>query len=196
MIITSIKPNISRAQAVARFCGGFNRLRHGWPRIVTDFYIPYRFFRLTRGGRPSTDTFIAADAVTGKLDLIQFDRLPEEGACMPVDTAMVAEERVAEEEAYRLVRESMMRSIFLKGFFKLSRLNVEIELAASAHILYWVGVYERDERAHLEIINALRGRFEGAKLRELVAEWFQPRQEGGVVSEDLLENRSWKRSAD
>jgi hypothetical protein len=197
MIITSIKPNISRTQAVARFCGRLNRLRHGRPRIVTDFYIPYRFFRLTRSdGRSSTDTFIATDAVTGKLDLIQFDRLPEEGACMPVDTAMVAEERVAEEEAYRLVRESMMRSIFLKGFFKLSRLNVEIELAASAHILYWVGVYERNERAHLEIINALRGRFEGAKLRELVAEWFQPRQEGGAVSEDLLENRSWKRSAD
>jgi len=73
---------------------------------------------------------------------------------------------------------------------------VEIELAASAHILYWVGVYERNGRAQLEIINALRGRFEGAKLRELVAEWFQPRQEGGAVSEDLMENRSWKRSAD
>jgi hypothetical protein len=200
MIITSIKPNISRAQAVARFCGRFNRLRHGRPRIVTDFYIPYRFFRLTWGDRrSSTDTFIAADAVTGKLDLIQFDRLPKEGACMAVDTAMVAEERVDEEEAYRLVRESMMRSIFMKGFYKLSRLNVEIELAASAHILYWVGVYERNERAHLEIINALRGRFEGAKLREMVTEWFQQRQEsagGPTVREDLLENRSWKRSAD
>jgi len=197
MIITSIKPNISRPQAVARFRGRLNELRHGRLRIVTDFYVPYRVFRLTRtDGRSSPDAFIAADAVTGKLDLIQFDRLPEEGACMPVDTAMVAEERVAEEEAYRLVRESMMRSIFLKGFFKLSRLNVEIELAASAHILYWVGVYERNGRAQLEIINALRGRFEGAKLRELVAEWFQPRQEGGAVSEDLMENRSWKRSAD
>src|SRR5262249_36283976 len=191
MIITSIKPNISRAQAVARFCGRFNRLRHGRPRIVTDFYIPYRFFRLTRSDvRSSTDTFIAADAVTGKLDLIQFDRLPEEGACMAVDTAMVAEERVNEEEAYRLVRESMIRSIFMKGFFKLGRVNVEIELAASAHILYWVGVYERDERAHLEIINALRGRFEGAKLREMVTEWFQPRQESAgrrPVGEDFLE---------
>ena len=178
MIITSIKPNITRAQAVAKFCGRFNALRHGRPRIVTDFYIPYRFFRMTwSDGRSSNDAFIAADAGAGKLDLIQFDRLPEEGACMAVDTAMVAEERVYEEEAYRLVREGMMRSIFMKGFFKLSRVNVEIELAASAHILYWVGVYERNERAHLEIINALRGRFEGAKLREIVTEWFQPRRE-------------------
>src|SRR5262249_29362827 len=145
MIITSVKPNISREQAVAKFRGRFNELRHGRLRIVTDFYIPYRFFRLTRGdGRSSTDTFIAADAVTGKLDLIQFDRPPGEGDCMAVDAAIVAEERVDEEGAYRLVRESMMRSIFMKGFFKLSRVNVEIELAASAHILYWVGVYERN----------------------------------------------------
>jgi hypothetical protein len=173
MIITSIKPNISRAQAFAKFRGRFNELRHGPLRIVTDFYIPYRFFRLTRSdGRSSPDAIIAADAVNGKLDLIQFDRPPKEGACMTVDTAMVVEERVDAEEAYRLVRESMMRSIFMKGFFKLRRLNVEIELAASAHILYWVGVYERNERAHFEIINALRGRFEGAKLREMVAEWF------------------------
>jgi hypothetical protein len=53
---------------------------------------------------------------------------------------------------------------------------VEIELAASLHIPYWVGVYERDGRARIEIVNALHGRLEGAKLRELVAEWFQPHE--------------------
>jgi hypothetical protein len=171
MIITSIKSNTSRDEAVAKFCGRLNELRYGRPRIVADFYIPYRFFQITR-----TDTFLAADAVTGKLDLIQFDRLPEESQRMTVDTAMVAEERVSEEEAYGLIRESMTRSIFMKGFFKLSHVNVEIELAASLHIPYWVGVYERNDLAHLEIINGLRGRFEGAKLREIVSGWFQPRQ--------------------
>jgi hypothetical protein len=191
MIITSIKPNISREQAVGKFCGRFNELRHGWLRIVTDFYIPYRFFRLTwSDGRSSTDTFLAADTGAGKLDLIQFDRLPEQGHCMAVDTAMVAEERVDEEGAYRLIRESVVRSIFMKGFFKLSRVSAEIEPATSLHIPYWVGVYERNGRAHFEIINALRGRYEGAKLRELVAEWFQPRREsagGPTVREDLPE---------
>jgi hypothetical protein len=95
---------------------------------------------------------------------------------MTVDATMVAEERVCEEEAYILVRESMMRLVFMKGFFKLTRVNVEIELATRLHIPYWVGVYERNDRAHLEIINALGGRFEGAKLREIVTNWFQPRQ--------------------
>jgi len=175
MIITSIKSNISRERAVAKFRGRFNELRHGRLQMVTDFYIPYRFFRMYRSDRrSSTNTFLAVDAVTGKLDLIQFDRQPEEGSCLTVDTAMVAEERVNEEETYRLVRESMMRSIFMKGFFKLNRVNVEIEMITSLHIPYWMGVYERDDRAHLEIINALRGRLEGAKMREVVAEWFQP----------------------
>jgi hypothetical protein len=68
--------------------------------------------------------------------------------------------------------------------------DVEIELAASLHIPYWIGVYERNDRAHLEIINALQGRFEGAKLREIVTEWFQPRQER------ISGTRSWKREAD
>jgi hypothetical protein len=177
MIITSIKSNTSREEAVAKFCGRFNELRHGRLRIVADFYIPYHFFRMNRSdGRSSPPTFLATDAVTGKLDLIQFDRLPEEELRITVDTAMVAEERVNEKEAYRLVRESMTRSIFMKGFFKLSRVSLEIELAASLHIPYWIGVYERDGRARIEIVNALLGRLEGAKLRDMVAEWFQSLQ--------------------
>jgi hypothetical protein len=172
MIITSIKPKTSAEGAVAKFCGRLNKLRYGQARIVSAFYIPYRFFQIDRAGG-----VLAADAVTGKLDLIQFDRLPDEGSRVVVDTTMVAEERVSEEEAYRLLRESMTRSIFLRGFFKLRSVNVEIELAASLHIPYWIGVYERNSLAHLEIINGLQGRFEGAKLREIVAEWFQPRPE-------------------
>jgi hypothetical protein len=177
MIITSIKSNTSREEAVAKFCGRFSELRRGRLRIVADFYIPYRFFQLEwNDGRSSTGAILAADAVTGKLDLIQFDRLPEDEQRMTLDTAMVAEKRVNEEEAYRLIRESMTRSIFMKGFFKLSRVNVKIELAAILHIPYWIGVYERDGRARIEIVNAMHGRLEGAKLREIVAEWFQPRQ--------------------
>src|SRR5262249_22323709 len=144
---------------------------------AAEFYIPYRLFQLSwRDGRKEAGAFLAADAVTGKLDLIRFDEPPAEPYRMSVDTAMVAEERVSEDEAYKLIQESAIRSIFMKGFFKLTSLNAEIKLAASLHIPYWIGVYEKRGRAHLEIINALQGRFEGAKLREIVAEWFQPRQ--------------------
>jgi hypothetical protein len=174
MVITSVKPNITRDQAVGNFRGRFNELRHGRLRIAVDFYVPYRFFQMTwDNGRRKSDTILAADAVTGNFDLVEFNQLPGAVERMTVDTRMTVEERVSEEEAYRLVRERMTRLVFMKGFFKLSRVSVEINLAASLHLPYWVGVYERHGRAHLEIINALQGRFEGAKLREIVAEWFQ-----------------------
>jgi hypothetical protein len=174
MLITAVKPDITRDQAVAKFRGGFSQLRHGRLRVAAEFYIPYRFFQMTWDhGRIKIDTILAADAVTGKFDLIEFDQLPGAGEKMNVDTQMLVEERVSEEEAYRLVRERMMRLVFMKGVFKLSRVNVEVNLAANLHLPYWVGVYERQGRAHLEIINAMQGRFEGAKLREIVAEWFQ-----------------------
>ena len=174
MLITAVKPDITREQAVAKLRGGFSRLRHGRLRIATDFYVPYHFFQMSwDNGRRKADTVLAADAVTGKFDLIEFDRLPAEVERMSVDTAMFAEKRINEAEAYRLVRERVMRLVFMKGFFKLSRVNVEINLAARLHLPYWVGVYERKGRARLEIVNALQGRFEGAKLREIVAEWFQ-----------------------
>lgn len=181
MLITSVKPNVTREQAVAKFRGRFSQLRHGRLRVAADFYVPYRFFQMSwqmrwNDRQRKTDTFLAADAVTGKLDLIEFNQLPADGERAHVDTQMIAEERISEEEAYRLVRERMMRFVFMKGFFKLTRVNVEIKLAASLHLPYWVGVYERQGRAQLEVINALQGRFEGAKLREIVAELFQPRQ--------------------
>jgi len=174
MLITSVKPKITREQAVAKFRAGLSELRRGRLRAVTEFYVPYRFFQLNwSDGRRAAETFLAADAVTGRLDPIEFDQLPADGEMVSVDARMIAEECVSEEEAHGLIRERMMRSVFTKGFFKLTSVDVEINLAASLHIPYWIGVYERQERAHLEIINGLQGRFEGAKLREMVAEWFQ-----------------------
>ena len=62
-------------------------------------------------------------------------------------------------------------------FDKVMRLRRLRYSASSFEESFWSGgslddLYERNDRAHLEIINALRGRFEGAKLREMVVEWF------------------------
>lgn len=175
MLITSIKPDITREQAVTKFRGGFSEWRHGRLRVVSDFYIPYRLFRITwQDGRRNTDTFLALDAVAGRLDLIEFNHSPTEDHLMRVDGPMIVEGGISDQEAQNLMRERMMRSVFMKGFFRLNRVNVDLELAERLHIPYWVGVYERRGQAHLEVINALHGRFEGARLREIVAEWFHP----------------------
>lgn len=175
MRITSITPITTREQAIALFRGRLGQFRYGRLRLVVDYYIPYRFFQLTWGGaRKRTTTCFAADAVTGGLDLIEFNQLPTEQEKSSFETERFAENRIGEDEALRLVRERTMRLIFMKGFFKLSRVEMNIELVASLHIPYWVGVYEQRGVAHLEIINALRGRFEGSKLREILAEWAHP----------------------
>ena len=181
MIIASVKPNITRDQAIARLRWRTRRLKHEPLRLAVDFYVPYHFFQTTwEDGRNKSVAFLAADAVTGALDLIEFDRLPEDGEIMNVDTRMTAEERIGDEEACNLFRERILKLTFRKkGFFKASRLNVEAQLAARLHIPYWIGVYEHDGRAQIEIVNALQGRLEGAKLREIVGEWFQPRQTEG-----------------
>lgn len=173
VLITSVKPNITREQAISKFRGRLQRLKHGRLRAAVDFYIPYRFFRTSwDDGRRKMGAFLAADAVTGKLDLIEFNQLPLGGEVVDVNTHLVAEERVRREEACEMVRDRIAGLAFKKrGFFRLSRLNVEVELAASLHIPYWVGVYERQEGAQIEIVNALQGQLEGAKLREIVAEW-------------------------
>jgi hypothetical protein len=177
VLITSVKPNITRDQAVTKFRWRLRRLKHGRLRFAVDFYVPYRFFQTTwDDGRSKSVAFLAADAVTGKLDLIEFNQLPADGEIVNVDTQMIAEERINDEEARSLVRERILGLTFnKKGFFKLSRVNVVAELAARLHLPYWVGVYERDGRAQIEIVNALRGRLEGVKLREIVTEWFQSR---------------------
>src|SRR5262245_9883299 len=113
------------------------RLKHGRLRFAVEFYIPYRFFRTTwDDGRSKSVAFLAADAVTGKLDLIEFNQLPADGEMVNVDTRMIAEERINDEEARNLVREKILGLTYKKnGFFKLSRLNVVTELAASLHRL-------------------------------------------------------------
>ena len=177
MLITSVKPNITRDQAGAKFRWRLRQLKNGRFRFAVDFYVPYRFFQTTwDDGRNRSVAFLAADAVTGKLDLIEFDQLPADGEIVSVDTQMIAEERINDEEARGLVRERLLGLTFnKKGFFKLSRVNVVAELVARLHLPYWVGVYERDGRAQIEIVNALRGSLEGVKLREIVTEWFRLR---------------------
>ena len=176
MLITSVKPNITRDQAGAKFRWRLRQLKNGRFRFAVDFYVPYRFFQTTwDDGRTQSVAFFAADAVTGKLDLVEFSQLPADGEIVNVDAQMIAEERINDEEARNLVRERILGLTFnKKGFFKLSRTKVVAEMAARLHLPYWVGVYERDGRAQIEIVDALQGRLEGAELREVVTEWFQP----------------------
>ncbi len=176
MLITCLKSEVTRARATWMFTGAFRELRRGRLRAVIDFYIPYHLFRVTIGNcRATTDSVFAMDAVTGKLDPYQFEQPPATEHLLLIKTPYCAPTRLDGEQALALLKERLMRMVFLKGFFKLSKIQISGELIASWYMPYWVGVYERHHRVHLEVIDAVRGKFEGAKLREIVTDWFRVR---------------------
>jgi hypothetical protein len=148
-------------------------LRYGRLRLVMDFYIPFRMFRMKlENGKHSRELLMAADTVTGGLDPYQFPEAPAGEELMRIEISRCAPMLLSETETLKLLEERMKREAFQKGFFKLNELKLSGELVSSFYLPYWVGVYERNERAGLEIIDAIRGQFEGAKLREIVTEWF------------------------
>lgn len=148
-------------------------LRYGRLRLVMDFYVPFRMFRMNlENGKHQRELLMAADTVTGGLDPYQFPEAPSGQEMERVETPRRAPMLLSEAETLKLLEERMKREAFQKGFFKLGELKITGELVSSFYLPYWVGVYERNERAGLEVIDALRGRFEGAKLREIVTDWF------------------------
>ena len=138
-----------------------------------NFYLPFRLFRMTVvSGKREKELLMAIDAVTGGLDLYLFDEAPRAEEFARIQTPRFAPLLLGEAQALKLLGERLKREAYLKGFFTLGELNVRGQFVAEFHWPYWVGVYERDEQARMEVLDAVRGRLEGAKLREVVTDWF------------------------
>jgi hypothetical protein len=176
MLITSYTPNVSRERATAMFLSSLRELRYGRLRIVIDFHLPYYLFLVRMvNSRKSVDSLYGIDAITGRLDPYQFENPVKAEDCREIETSYSLPPRIDSQAAFDRLAERMMRLVFMRGAFKLRGWKVSGDLVESFYLPYWVGVYERRERAHLEVIDALRGRFEGAKVREMVVSWFTSR---------------------
>jgi hypothetical protein len=174
MQISCLKPKIARAEAEQMLRGSWREARFGALHLVMDFYLPYHLFRVAvvNGCRQSAH-LLAIDAVNGSLDLYQLDQTPLER--LLIESDCVAPGRLDETRTWQLLEEQVRRGILLKGFFSVGDLRITGVMTDRLYLPYHVGVYERRNRVTLEIIDAVRGRFEGAKLREIVTEWFSIR---------------------
>ncbi len=173
MLITCIKPNLSRNQANEKFKKPARQLRRGGLSVSLEFYIPYRLFQVTiKNGGHSANRFVAIDSVTGQLDLYGFDCPPAQADRQTIESEQVLPARINEETAFEIVEEKMKREMYLKGFFKIKGLEVTGRFLETFYLPYYVGLYKRNERVGIEVLNALRGQFEGAKVREVISEWF------------------------
>jgi hypothetical protein len=92
--IRSLKPNVSREQAMQHFSAGplnlLTNLTRGSVRSIAELYIPYRTFRVRigSGGREQSRIF-ALDAVQGVLDLFEFPSPPAESDLLTIETRNV-----------------------------------------------------------------------------------------------------------
>jgi hypothetical protein len=171
-MITRLKPNVTRAQAVALFNSRLREARRGRLCAVVELHVPFRLceIEVVNGGR-TNQLFLAVDAVTGRLDPYELTEPPQEERTA-FDSRRIVAARMDEAAAVRIAEEKARRAIYLKGFFRVKNLSVRGRYLADLHVPYWVGVYRRGDAVSLEVIDAVRNRFEGTKLREMAAAWF------------------------
>jgi len=175
--IRSLKPNVTRDAAVEEFSRGvLTSLRtavYGPLRSVADFYIPFRLFQveiLNRGNRDQR--IFGLDAVIGALELYHFEQLPDERDVVYCESRNCAEALLDEPQARDLVLSKVRRLVFSAGFFRIRNLHIHAEpLVGEIHIPYWVGFRGRGLHAHMQVMDAVRRRLEGAKLRHLLKAW-------------------------
>lgn len=186
-VIRSVKPNVTRDDAVRQFSGRgssaiLRNLFFGRLRSVAELYVPFRIFRVRITNRGATEEkLIALDGVTGTLDLFKFDHIPDGSETISVETRNRPSGHLTDQVLTERLLAKLRRVLYSRGFFKMRDLELSaVPLPDELHIPYWLGFRGSDDRVHLSVIDAVRRRPEGAKVRRLVEEWLAGTKESGV----------------
>ena len=175
--IRSLRPNVTPEEAMEQFSSGvldvLRKTAFGPLRSVADFYIPFRIFQIEiLNGNKRDLRIYGQDAVNGSLDIYNFEQLPDEREVRYLETRNCAEPLLGETEAEKIVIGKVQRLLFSTGFFRVRNLQITAEPGAGEiYVPYWVGFRGRGTRARLAVIDAVRRRPEGAKVRHLLRAW-------------------------
>jgi hypothetical protein len=176
-LIRSLRPNVTRDEAIAVFSRGawgvIQSSISGPLRSVAEFYVPFQLYRVEISNRRKRENrCFGLDAVTGALDLYHFEQLPTEREIICRESRNCIRPRLDETEAAELLRAKVRRMLFSSGFFRIHHLEIRVEpLHGEIHIPYWVGFRGQNRHARLVVLDAVRRRMEGAKLRQLLEAW-------------------------
>lgn len=175
--IQSLKPNVTRAEAIDKLQGGVAGLRRwfgrGALRSVAEVYVPFRLYEVEIANGPSRQrSWFALDAVSGTLDLYHFEHTPAAEELIEVETRNRPEPTLEDAPAIRTLEDKLRRLMFQRGFFRVRDLHFRAERAPlDLHVPYWIGLYGAGENVRLRVLDAVRCRFEGAKARALFEDW-------------------------
>ena len=173
-----LRPNVSLKEAKALlstdgFRGWFRHLRLGHLRWVAQVYVPFDVFTLEifRNGMVESGA-IALDAVNGTLDPYSFEHPPTETDCITVETRNVLPHLMLAQASQKNAEQHVRRLLYQRGFFRISNLEIKAtRMPLGIYVPYWVGFYGRDAQVRLEVVDAVRRRLEGAKVRTLMQQW-------------------------
>lgn len=170
--IVSLKPNVSREQAIRQFDSIPSRVLFGPLRSIADVYIPFLLFDVEiRNGRTCERRTYGVDAVSGDLDAYGFARPPAVADLVSMTTRNCVPSRMEEEPAWRKLEEKLRRMLYRSGFFRIRQLEMKPSAQGQVWVPYWVGFRGSEERATLTVLDAVRRRPEGAKIRTLLQQW-------------------------
>jgi hypothetical protein len=177
--IHTLRPNVTREEAIQHFSyglpGWLRRTALGPLRLLADVYIPFHLFRIdiSNSGRAETQ-ILGVEAVTGSLDPYQFERIPDSATVVLIDTHNSLAPRLNEKQAAQLSIDKTRRVLFSRGFFRMRNLNITATwISEILYIPYWVGFQGSNSRVRLSVIDAIRRRLEGIKVRRLLQDWLQ-----------------------
>lgn len=176
--IRTLKPNVTREQAILQFSSTgiprlFRNVAFGRLRSVAELYLPFRLLRVQISNRGLTEErLIGLDAVTGTLDPFQFDHVPTEAETVSVETRNCPRAQLADAVVIELLVAKLRRLLYSRGFFRMRDLQITAApIDRDLYIPYWLGFRGSDGQARVAVIDAVRRRFEGAKMRRLVESW-------------------------
>jgi hypothetical protein len=178
--IYSLKPNVAREEAIGHFSPGgpwelLRAVASGPLRSLADFYIPFQLFQveILNGGKREQRIF-GLDAVNGNLDLYHFEQPPGPDDLVCVETRNCPPALLDGARARDLIIAKVQRLLFSSGFFRLRDLHISAEpLRREIYVPYWVGFRGRQNAARLVVMDAVRRRMEGAKVRQILESWLR-----------------------
>lgn len=185
--IRSLKPNVGREEASQYFTGGprglVAGLLRGRAQSMAELHIPFHLFqvKITNSGRCES-RFFALDAVEGVLDLYEFPRLPNEQQLISLQTRNALPSLLPVERAHERLLSKVRRVVFSRGFIRLRNLQLEASaIAGEVYVPYWVCFRGSDQMVKFEILDAVRRKPEGGKLRHLVENWLRTSSASGTT---------------
>ncbi len=177
--IRSLKPNVTREDALRHFTGTFqvSNWFHGPVRSIADLYIPFQLFevRVNNRGREESHIF-GIDAAQGVLDPYEFQAPPAPADLISMETRNVLPASLDRAEAKARLLAQVRRLVFARGFFRLRDVQFDaVEIPGQICVPYWVCFRGADGQVRVSVLDAVRRRAEGAKVRHLIEEWLRPK---------------------